>query len=93
MRRKSINTTPMSELIIGKLNEKGMTQAELARHTGISEVTINDLIANRRQFSPKQIIAISLILGLDAIEFGRKQSDYRIMQEMRPYFNKEEDKQ
>lgn len=74
----------MSELISKQLEERGMSQAELARHTGISTVTINELLANRRRYSPQQIVSLSLVLGLDAIELGRMQSDYEIMQVIKP---------
>ena len=74
----------MSELISKKLEERGMSQAELAKLARISTVTINELLANRRSFSAKQIVALSIVLGLDAIELGRMQSDYEIMQVINP---------
>lgn len=84
MRKKAINITPMSELISKQLEDKGMSQAELARLAKMSTVTINDLLANRRTFTAKNIVSLSIVLGLDAIEFGRMQSDYEIMQVIQP---------
>jgi len=78
----------MSELISKTLDDKGMSQAELAKLSRISTATINELLANRRAFSPKQIVTLSIVLGLDAIELGRMQSDHEIMQVIQPLLEK-----
>ncbi len=84
MKRKAINTTPMGEIINKRLEEREMSQAELSRLTRISTPVINDIVQGRRGISPKQIVSFSLVLGLDAIELGRMQSDYEIMQVIQP---------
>lgn len=90
MRKKAINITPMSAVVRRQLEKKGMTQAELAQRTGISPVTIHYLLENKRRYSPHLIVRISLILGIDAIELGRMQSDYEIMQVIQPIIDEEE---
>lgn len=84
MKKRAINITPLTQIISSKLEEKGMSQVELSRLTGISTPTLNDILAGRRTFSPKYLVRISMILGLDAIELGRMQSDYEIMQVIEP---------
>lgn len=84
MRRKAINITPLKQIVGSKMEEIGMSQVELSRLTGISTPTLNDILAGRRNFSPKYLVRISMILGLDAIELGRMQSDYEIMQVIEP---------
>lgn len=80
MRRKAINTTPLTQIVSEKLEEKRMSQTELSRIAGISVPNLNEMLAGRRNFSPKYLVRISMVLGLDAIELGRMQSDYDIMQ-------------
>ena len=90
MKRKAINNTPIGEIISKRLEDRGMTQAELSRLTRISTPVINDIVQGRRGISPKQIVSFALILGLDAIELGRMQSDYEIMSVMNPILEKED---
>jgi len=88
--KKSINETPISEYINTALEKRGMTQAELATKSRISTPVINDIIKGRRGVSPRQIVKFSIILGLDAIELGRMQSDFEIMQIIAPMIDKED---
>lgn len=89
-RNKSINTTPAGEILAHSLEGRGMSQAELSRLTRVSTPVINDIVQGRRGISPKQIVSFSLVLGFDAIELGRMQSDYEIMQIINPILDKEE---
>ena len=84
MKRKAINNTSIGEIISKRLEDRGMTQAELSRLTRISTPVINDIVQGRRGISPKQIISFALVLGFDAIELGRMQSDYEIMSLINP---------
>lgn len=90
MKRKAINSIPTGEIISKRLEDRGMTQAELSRLTRISTPVINDIVQGRRGISPKQIISLSLVLGLDAIELGRMQSDYEIMSVMNSILQNED---
>ena len=90
MKRKAINTNPIGKIIQYRLEERDMSQADLSRLTRVSTPVINDIVQGRRGISPKQIVSFSLVLGFDAIEFGRMQSDYEIMQVINPILEKEE---
>ena len=90
MKRKAINNTPTGEIISKRLEERGMSQIELSRLTRVSAPVINDIVQGRRGISPKQIVSFSLVLGLDAIELGRMQSDYEIMSVMNPILQNED---
>ena len=92
MKKKAINITPAGEIINKRLEEREMSQAELSRLTKVSTPVINDIVQGRRGISPKQIVSFSLVLGFDAIELGRMQSDYEIIQVITPILEKEEGK-
>lgn len=87
---RSINTNSIGEIISKRLEERGMSQAELSRFTKVSTPVINDIVQGRRGISPKQIVSFSLVLGFDAIELGRMQSDYEIMNVINPILEKED---
>ena len=90
-KKRTIAVTPVGELILTKLKERGMTQAELATLSRIQPPTISDILAGRRPFNPAQIVAVALVLGLDAIELGRAKSDYEIMQVINPLLERNEE--
>lgn len=90
MKRKTINLNPIGEIVQNRLEEREMSQAELSRITKISTPVINDIVQGRRGINPKQIVSLSLVLGFDAIELGRMQSDYDIMQVINPILEKED---
>lgn len=92
MKKKAINRTPVIEIIKDKMKIRGMSQAELANLTGISTPVINDILQGRRGLSAKQIVAFALVLGVDAIELGRMQSDQEIMSIIGPMITDEEEK-
>ena len=84
MKHKAINRTPIIEIIKERMKARGMSQAELSALTGISDTVINFIVRGKRGLTPKQIVAFALILGLDAIELGRMQSDQEIMAIINP---------
>lgn len=90
MKRKAINIIPAGEIISKRLEERGMSQIELSRLSRVSAPAINDIVQGRRRISPKQIISFALVLGFDAIELGRMQSDYEIMKVINPILEKED---
>lgn len=90
MKREAINTNSIGEIIRKRLEERGMSQAELSRCTKVSTPVINDIVQGRRGVSPKQIVSFSLVLGFDAIELGRMQSDYEIMNVINPILEKDD---
>lgn len=90
MKRKAINTNPICKVIQNRLEERDMSQADLSRLTRISTPVINDIVQGRRGLSPKQIVAFALILGFDAIELGRMQSDQEVMAIIEPMIKEDE---
>lgn len=90
MKKKAINRTPVIDIIKERMKARGMPQAELSTLTKISTPVINDIVQGRRGLSPKQIVAFALILGFDAIELGRMQSDQEIMAIINPMIKEEE---
>ena len=84
MKHKAINRTPIIEIIKERMKARGMSQAELSALTGISDTVINFIVRGKRGLTPKQIVAFALILGFDAIELGRMQSDQEIMAIIHP---------
>lgn len=90
MRYKAINSTSVGEIIRKRLEDRGMSQVELSKLTRVSTPVINDIVQGRRGVSPKQIVSFALVLGLDAIELGRMQSDYEIISVMNPILEKED---
>jgi plasmid maintenance system antidote protein VapI len=91
MKRKSIQDYPIGAVIEGELKSKEMTQVELSARTRISQPVINDIVKGRRGANPAQLVKIGLILGLDAFELGRMQSDYEIMKIITPIIGKEQE--
>lgn len=89
MKYKAINSTSVGEIIRKRLEDRGMSQVELSQLTRVSAPVINDIVKGRRGVSPKQIVSFALVLGLDAIELGRMQSDYEIISVMNPILEKE----
>ena len=90
MKYKAINSTSVGEIIRKRLEDRGMSQVELSKLTRVSTPVINDIVQGRRGVSPKQIVSFALVLGLDAIELGRMQSDYEIIKVINPILEKEE---
>lgn len=90
MKYKAINSTSVGEIIRKRLEDRGMSQVELSKLTRVSTPVINDIVKGRRGVSPKQIVSFALVLGLDAIELGRMQSDYEIISVMNPILEKED---
>lgn len=87
-KKRTIAITPVGDMILAKLKEKGLTQQELSELSGVQPPTISDIIAGRRSITPDACVAIAIILGMDAIELGRAQSDYEIMQVLNPILKK-----
>lgn len=84
MKKKAINRTPVINIIKDKMKSRGMSQVELANLTRISTPVINDILQGRRALNARQIIAFALVIGIDAIELGRMQSDQEIMSIISP---------
>lgn len=57
--------------LLGKMKEKGFTQATLAKFIGISDTTLNSKLNNSSEFRQTEMRKILLALGesLDKIEY------------------------
>jgi len=57
------------ELLAQMLEERGMSQAELARTAGLAKATVSDLVTGKRPFTVKQMHAVASIFGLPGTVF------------------------
>jgi HTH-type transcriptional regulator/antitoxin HigA len=60
---------PPHELLAQMLEERGMSQAELARTAGLAKATVSDLVTGKRPFTVKQMHAVASIFGLPGTVF------------------------
>jgi antitoxin component HigA of HigAB toxin-antitoxin module len=60
---------PPHELLAQMLQERRMSQAELARTTGLAKATVSDLATGKRPFTIKQMHAVASIFGLPGTVF------------------------
>ena len=60
---------PPHELLAQMLEERGMSQAELARTAGLAKATVSDLATGKRPFTVKQMHAVASIFGLPGTVF------------------------
>jgi HTH-type transcriptional regulator/antitoxin HigA len=65
----AIAPLPPHELLTQMMLERGMTQAELVRLTGIAKATINDLASGKRSFTVEHMHRIATEFGLPAPVF------------------------
>ena len=57
------------ELLAHMLEERGMSQADLARTTGLAKATVSDLATGKRPFTVNQIHTAANIFGLPGTVF------------------------
>lgn len=72
----SHNYTTPSMLLFMKLTDAGMTQAELARRSGLSKKHINDIYRGKARITPDTALKFEMIFGNDAAEWNKAQSYY-----------------
>ena len=60
---------PPHELLAQMLQERGMSQAELARTVGLAKATVSDLATGKRRFTVKQMHAVASVFGLPGTVF------------------------
>ena len=54
--------------LLGRIREKGLTQAQLAKIIGISETTLNFGLSNKRPFKRNEILSLCAALEIPAKE-------------------------
>ncbi|HEV3023358.1 MAG TPA: helix-turn-helix domain-containing protein [Pirellulales bacterium] len=60
------------ELLAHILDERGMSQADLARTTGLAKATVSDLVTGKRHFTVNQMHTVANVFGLTATVFMSK---------------------
>jgi HTH-type transcriptional regulator/antitoxin HigA len=60
---------PPNQLLAQMLEERGMSQAELARTAGLAKATVSDLVTGKRPFTVKQMHLVASIFGLPGAVF------------------------
>ena len=56
--------------LLGRIREKGYTQAQLANLVGMTPGTMSTKLNNQAHFKQSEIIAISDVLDIHASEYG-----------------------
>jgi HTH-type transcriptional regulator/antitoxin HigA len=60
---------PPHELLAHMLAERGMSQADLARASGLAKATVSDLATGKRPFTVSQMHTVATIFGLPGTLF------------------------
>ena len=60
---------PPHALLTHMLEERGMSQADLVRATGIAKATVSDLASGKRGFTVEQMHAVAKVFGLPGTVF------------------------
>jgi len=68
----AVAALPPHELLAHMLEERGMSQAELARTTGLAKATVSDLASGKRPFTVSQMHTVANIFGLPGTVFMAK---------------------
>jgi antitoxin component HigA of HigAB toxin-antitoxin module len=63
---------PPHDLLAQMLHERSMSQADLARRTGLAKATVSDLATGKRPFTVKQMHKVASIFGLPGTVFMPK---------------------
>lgn len=69
--------TPPGDTLFELLQEKGMSQAELAERTGRPRKTINEIIKGKTAITPETAIQFERVLGAPASFWNNRESIYR----------------
>jgi HTH-type transcriptional regulator / antitoxin HigA len=65
----AIPPLPPHELLAYLLEDRGLTQAELVRRTGIAKATVSDLAAGKRPFTVDHMYRVAAAFGVPAAAF------------------------
>lgn len=69
--------TPPGETLVEMLDERGMTQAELATRTGRPLKTINEIIKGKTAITPETALQLERVLGLSADFWSVREQRYQ----------------
>jgi len=63
---------PPHELLGEMLEERGMSQADLGRATGLAKATVSELVTGKRHFTVNQMQSVAKVFGLPGTVFMPK---------------------
>lgn len=69
--------SPPGETLIDKLEELGMSQAELARRTGRPRKTINEIAQGKTAITPRTALQLERVLGISASFWNNRERQYQ----------------
>lgn len=69
--------SPPGETLLEVLEERGITQAELAERTGRPRKTINEIVKGRAAITPETALQLEKVLGVPAGFWNARESRYR----------------
>lgn len=69
--------SPPGETLLELLEERGMSQAELAERTGRPKKTINEIIKGKAALTPETAIQLEHVLGTPASFWNNREQHYR----------------
>jgi len=69
--------SPPGDTLLDLLEERGMTQAELAERTGRPHKTINEIITGKAMIMPETAIQLERVLGAPAEFWNQREAHYR----------------
>ena len=69
--------TPPGDILLELLVERGMTQANLARRTGISDKTVNEVVRGKSELTRDTAIQLERVLGVPARYWNSHEALYR----------------
>ena len=69
--------SPPGETLLEILEDRGMSQAELAERTGRPKKTINEIIKGKAALTPETAIQLELVLGTPASFWNNREQNYR----------------
>ncbi|MBZ0264062.1 HigA family addiction module antidote protein [bacterium] len=68
---------PPGETLLESLEEHGMTQAELAKRTGMATKTINEIVKGKNALTPDTAIQLERVFGIPAQFWNNLEKNYR----------------
>lgn len=69
--------SPPGDTLLELLEERGMSQAELARRTGRPKKTINEIIQGKTAITPETALQLERVLGTPASFWNQRERRYR----------------
>ena len=68
--------SPPGETLEDVLDDRGMTQAELAERTGLSRKTVNEIIKGKAPITPETALHLEHVFGIPARFWNAREHQY-----------------